>query len=137
MSWYVEGFAERSGIQVALEIAEDLGSCPARRKPRCFRVIQQSLANIHRHSGSSAARIALDSSGDRVTLEISDSGTGIAAATLAEFHSGARLAGVGMVGMRERIQNLMDSFTFVPATSGTCIEISLPLPAAAQSASAY
>jgi signal transduction histidine kinase len=101
-----------------------------------FRVIQQSLANIHRHSGSQAARIVLDLTPECVTLEISDQGTGIAAKTLADFHSGTRLPGVGMVGMRERVLNMDGQFHVASSDQGTRLQISLPLPANAQSASA-
>jgi len=136
LSWYVEGFAQRSGIQVALEIPETLGRLPNDTETALFRVIQQSLANIHRHSGSQAARIVLDLTPEFVTLEISDQGTGIAAETLADFHSGTRLPGVGMVGMRERVLNMDGKFHVASSDQGTRLQISLPLPANAQSASA-
>jgi signal transduction histidine kinase len=136
LSWYVEGFAQRSGVQVALEIPEAFGRLPSETETTLFRVIQQSLANIHRHSSSATARIVLDLTPDRVTLEISDQGSGISPEMLAEFHSGTRFLGVGMVGMRERVQNMAGRFHVCSSGKGTSIQISLPLSAAAASATA-
>jgi signal transduction histidine kinase len=136
ISWYVQGFAERSGIRVNLEIAEGIGRLPSETETALFRVVQQSLANIHRHSGSEVARIVVDVDAERVTVEICDEGRGIAPEILAGFHSGTRLVGVGMVGMRERIRNLGGQFDVHSSEKGTTIQVSLPLPASAKSASA-
>ena len=136
ISWYVQGFAERSGVRVNLEIAEGIGRLPSETETALFRVVQQSLANIHRHSGSEVARIAVDADSERVTVEICDQGRGIAPEILAGFHSGTRLVGVGMVGMRERIRNLGGQFEVHSSDKGTTIQVSLPLPASAKSASA-
>lgn len=136
ISWYVQGFAERSGIRVNLEIAEDLGRLPSETETALFRVVQQSLANIHRHSGSEVARVIVDVDAEQVSLEICDEGRGIAPDILTGFHLGTRLVGVGMAGMRERIRNLGGQFAIHSSDKGTTIQVSLPLPSRAQTASA-
>jgi signal transduction histidine kinase len=136
ISWYVQGFAERSGIRVDLEIPENLGRLPGDTETALFRVVQQSLANIHRHSGSEVARILVGLNAERVTVEICDEGRGIPAETLEGFHSGTRLAGVGMAGMRERIRDLGGEFDIRSGDKGTTVEVSLPIAAKARSAGA-
>ncbi len=75
--WCVDGFSERSKIKVELEIPEELGRLPRELELVIFRVVQESLTNIHRHSGSSTARIRLSQNEDAVEFEISDRGKGI------------------------------------------------------------
>jgi len=134
LSWYVTGFSQRSGIEVELQIPDGFGRLPSDTETAMFRVIQQSLANIHRHSGSKVARIAIDLKADDVTLEICDEGAGIPNKTLMEFHSGTRLPGVGMAGMRERVRDMGGRFDIHSSANGTKIRINLPLAAATGSA---
>ena len=96
ISWYAEGFAERSGIRVDLEIPETFARLPSEIETALFRVVQQSLANIHRHSGSMVALIRINVDADAVRVEIRDEGRGISPEVLAGFHSGTRLLGVGI-----------------------------------------
>ena len=77
--WYVDGFSERSNIKVDLELPPDLGRLPKELELVIFRVVQESLTNIHRHSGSSSARIYLACSDGAVHFEIVDRGKGIPA----------------------------------------------------------
>jgi signal transduction histidine kinase len=133
LSWYVEGFAKRSGIRVDLEIAETLGRLPSEIETALFRVTQQGLANIHRHSKSKVARIVLGLSAEWVTLLIADTGCGISPEILREFHSGTRLPGVGMAGMRERIRNIGGHFDVQSNSKGTTIQVRVPLPTSAGS----
>jgi signal transduction histidine kinase len=133
---YVEGFAERSGIRVDLEIPDDLGRLPSDIETALFRVMQQSLANVHRHSGSLLAHVRLKSNSECVTIEIRDEGHGIPAETLKRFHSGTRLVGVGMAGMRERVEHMGGHFDIRSSENGTTIEVRLPPPAPRKSASA-
>jgi signal transduction histidine kinase len=129
LAWYVAGFAERSGIEVQLQIPDGFGRLPSDTETAMFRVIQQSLANIHRHSGSKVARIAIDLKAEDVSLEICDEGAGIPHETLMEFHSGTRLPGVGMAGMRERVRDMGGRFDIHSSAGGTKIQINLPLAA--------
>src|ERR1700688_2690874 len=84
---YVEGFAERSGIRVDLEIPDDFGRLSSDMETVVFRVIQQSLANVHRHSGSLVACLRVKTDGESVTIEIQDEGCGIPSEILTGFYS--------------------------------------------------
>jgi signal transduction histidine kinase len=133
---YVEGFAERSGIRVELEIPDDFGRLSSEMETALFRVIQQSLANVHRHSGSLVACLRIASDGESITVEISDEGCGIPPETLRGFYSGTKLSGVGIAGIRERTKSMGGHFDIRSGEKGTTIQVRLPLVASAQSASA-
>jgi signal transduction histidine kinase len=134
ISWYAEGFAERSGIRVDLEIPETFARLPSDIETALFRVVQQSLANIHRHSGSPVALIRISIDADAVRVEIRDEGHGISPEVLTGFHSGTRLLGVGMAGMRERIRDMGGIFEVRSSEKGSSIHVSLLLSANAYSA---
>ncbi len=134
ISWYAEGFAERSGIRVDLEIPETLGRLPSDVETALFRVVQQSLANIHRHSGSSVAMIRIHADATAVNVEIRDQGRGMSPEVLAGFHSGTQLLGVGMAGMRERIRGVGGVFDVQSSEKGVSIQVRLLLSASAKSA---
>jgi signal transduction histidine kinase len=127
ISWYVEGFAKRSGIRVDLRIPEDFGRLPSETETALFRIVQQSLANIHRHSGSSVAIIQIEIDDHAVSVEIRDEGRGFPPEVLAGFHSGSRLLGVGMAGMRERIRDMGGRFEVRSSEKGASIHIRLRL----------
>jgi signal transduction histidine kinase len=127
ISMYVEGFSKRSGVQVDLQIPESLGRLPVSVETTLFRVVQQSLSNIYRHSGSTSARIEVDLDAENVTVNISDQGSGISAATLEEFNTGKSLLGVGVAGMRERIRDMKGRFDISSNKNGTTIHVSLPV----------
>lgn len=128
ISWYVDGFSERSGIKVQLEIPKSIGRFPEEMENGLFRVVQQSLSNIHRHSGSQVAKIRIRVAEGRLSAEICDEGRGIPAEILKGFDDGTRLVGVGMAGMRERIRDLGGLFSVRSGANGTTIEVRLPLP---------
>jgi signal transduction histidine kinase len=89
-----------------------------------FRVIQECLTNIHRHSGSKTAAIRVTSSEDNISLEIKDQGKGMSAEKLSEIQSNA--SGVGIRGMRERVRQLGGKMTIQSDSSGTTVSVSLP-----------
>jgi signal transduction histidine kinase len=128
LSWYVEGFAERSGIRVQLEMPDTFGRLPSEIETALFRVVQQSLANIHRHSESAIAVIRMGVDNNTVSVEIRDEGRGISSEVLAGFYSGTRLPGVGLAGMRERIRNVGGSFEVRSSEKGASIHVSLAVP---------
>jgi signal transduction histidine kinase len=136
ISWYVEGFAERSGIRVELQIPENLGRLPSETETALFRVVQQSLANIHRHSGSPVAVIRIEVDDHAVNLEIRDEGHGFSPEVLTGFLSGTHLLGVGMAGMRERVRDMGGSFDVRSNEQGASINVSLMLSTKAQAAKA-
>jgi two-component system NarL family sensor kinase len=127
LALYAEGFAERSGIRVDLDVPDDLGRLPAETEIAMFRIVQQGLANIHRHSGSRVAKIHIRQDAEATTLKIADEGRGIAPALLCEINSGTRLIGVGIAGMRERIGAMNGRFHIGSNSRGTTIEVSLPV----------
>ena len=133
IAWYAEGFAQRSGIRVDVEIPETLQRLPSEIETTLFRVVQQSLANIHRHSGSATAMIRIGIDEDSVGVEIRDEGRGISSEVLAGFRSGTRLLGVGLAGMRDRIRDMGGSFDIDSSEKGTSIQVALLLPASAES----
>jgi signal transduction histidine kinase len=126
IAWFAEGFSQRSGIPVALDIPCDLPRFSPDVETAIFRVVQQSLANIHRHSLGSAARIHLAVDAGQLTVEISDDGQGVPPDILARFRESRQLPGVGISGMRERISNMGGSFNLHSSSSGTTITATVP-----------
>jgi two-component system NarL family sensor kinase len=124
---YADGFAERSDVKVELDIPKHFGRLPSDIETAIFRIVQQSLANIHRHSGSRTARIKVRLDSEEANLRISDEGHGISPEILREIDSGTRLMGVGIAGMRERAVTMNGSFHISSGPHGTTIEISLPI----------
>jgi PAS domain S-box-containing protein len=124
LAWYVEGLEHRAGIQVRLSIAE-FERLPQEMELTIFRVVQECLTNIHRHSGSKTAHIdiALDNSG--FIIEVRDFGQGISAANLAKLRN--RAVGVGLRGMRERVRPYTGDVRIDSQEGhGTTITITLP-----------
>ena len=105
LRWYVEGFAERSKIKVDLDFQGDFARLPRDLETAVFRVVQECLTNIHRHSESPVAKIRLRQSDGRVHIEVEDQGRGIPAEKLSEVVSRG-MPGVGIRGMRERLRQL-------------------------------
>jgi len=131
LRWYVEGFAERSNIQVQLELSPDLGRLPPDMEVTLFRMVQECLTNIHRHSESDKASIRLKRSTEEVSLEIQDNGKGMSVSN--NGHSSPRpvRAGVGIQGMRERVRQLHGQFDIHSEKTGTLVSARLPLTKAA------
>lgn len=123
--WFVEGFSQRSGIPVSLTI-QDAGRLPRSVELALFRVLQESLTNIHKHSKSPRAEVSLRPDRANVILRVKDFGDGVPEETLENFvHSGTRV-GVGLAGMRERIREQGGQFRIDSNGAGTTIEVSLP-----------
>ena len=127
LGWYVEGFSERSGIRVDLDYAKDFGRLPREIETVLFRVVQQGLANIHRHSGSHVAKIRMEADAESVRVEICDEGRGIEPEILKGMDAGRRLIGVGIAGMRERVRVMGGRFSIRSGREGTTIDVTLPL----------
>lgn len=124
--WYVNGFAERSGIKVEFDLAENFGRLPLSIETAIFRVLQESLTNIHRHAHSLAAEIHLQLNDGRVNLAIRDFGNGIPEDVLQRFlRSGT--TGVGLAGMRERIFELGGRLEIRRENPGTGVYASIPI----------
>jgi len=127
---YASGFAKRSGIVVGLEMQDDLGRLPPEAELALFRVVQEGLANIHRHSGSARATIRLACEAGFVTLQIKDTGHGIPMRTYAALSSKPGAVGVGIAGMRERLHQLKGRLEIESGPNGTTVSATMPVVAA-------
>jgi len=118
---YVNGFSERSGIETSLEILASFRRLPQIAETAFFRITQESLANIQRHSGSQRAKVVLREDPDCITLEITDFGGGIAIPSNGTPHRGQPRLGVGIPGMRERMAQLGGSLEIDSSSTGTTV----------------
>jgi signal transduction histidine kinase len=129
ISWYLDGFTKRSGIQTTFEVSPNLGRLDPDVELAIFRVLQESLTNVHRHSGSTTASIRLSLDDDTFVMEISDQGKGA--------HSDTRLGengqdgvgghGVGLRGMRERMRQVGGKLDFCSSRKGTVVTATVPI----------
>jgi PAS domain S-box-containing protein len=126
LNWYVQGMVERSGLQIELNISEDFGRLPTDVELLIFRLVQECLTNILRHSGSKSAWIELTRNPEQIILEVRDQGKGISAQRLAEIQSGG--SGVGIRGMRERLRQLEGTLTIQSDGGGTQVSVTIPFP---------
>ncbi len=130
LRWYAGGFAERSRIQVDLDLPESLERLPLDTETVLFRIVQESLTNIHRHAGSETARIRLRRDAETLLLEIEDRGQGIPDALLKHITGSGSGVGVGIAGMHERIEELggrLEVTSSQHGKTGTTVRVWLPL----------
>ena len=128
LRWYVEGFAQRSKIEVDLEFPVDFGRLPRESETAIFRTVQECLTNIHRHSESPTATIRIAASDNHVRVEVEDRGKGIPPEKQSEMTS-TGTPGVGIRGMRERLRQLGGSLDIHSNGKGTLIVAQLPVTA--------
>jgi PAS domain S-box-containing protein len=129
--WYIQGFADRSGIEVSLDLPEALARLTQDVETTLFRVIQEALINIHRHAGSRTAHIRLRVAADRLTLEIEDHGRGMPPDFVARLMGGTGAIGVGLAGIRERLEQLGGALEIESSDDGTIVRAIVPVPEAA------
>ena len=127
LRWYVSGFAERSRIDVALDLPDTLERLPRETETALFRVVQEALLNIHHHADSPTALIRLRTDARHLTLEIEDHGRGMPPALVAELPAGGVGLGVGVAGMRERLQQLGGTLEIHSSERGTTVRVQIPL----------
>jgi signal transduction histidine kinase len=124
LRWYTEGFAERSAIKVDLQVSDGFDRLPQEMEIAIFRVVQECLTNIHRHSGSPTASVRLNRTNDAVDVEISDTGQGIASDRV----RGDRIvSGVGLMGIEERMRQFGGSVKVTSSENGTLVNAGIPL----------
>ena len=126
LRWYVDGFALRSKIRVDLDLPEDFGRLPRESETAIFRVVQECLTNIHRHSASPVAKIRLRQRDQNVMVEVADKGKGIPLDKQEEM-AASGTPGVGIRGMRERIRQLGGSLDINSNGTGTLVIVHLPV----------
>ena len=126
LDWYVEGLRQRSGLQVVLNFYPGFDRLSRDVELTIFRVVQECLTNIHRHSGSKEARITIGREDSNVVLEVRDAGRGIAKERLAKMQT--KSAGLGLRGIRERVRQFSGEVRIESKEgSGTTIAVTLPL----------
>jgi signal transduction histidine kinase len=128
--WYVDGFSQRSGIKVNLNLPQKLSRMHRDVEVALFRAVQECLTNVHRHSGSSAVDVRLSLSAKQIRLEIKDDGRGIPQERLRSLNQGAADAGVGLAGMRERIRELGGSLEIRSERAGVTVIVRIPIETA-------
>jgi len=126
LRWYIQGLGQRSGLEISLSISEDFGRLSPEMELVIFRIVQESLTNVHRHSGSKNAVIRMVREGEKVLLQVRDEGKGIPAEKLSEIQSQG--SGVGMCGMRERVRQFEGDLTIQSDASGTTISFAFLVP---------
>jgi signal transduction histidine kinase len=124
--WYVDGFAKRSGLQVTTDIPSNLERIPRATELALFRVLQEGLTNIHRHSKSMRADVTLRRLDDQAVLRIRDYGKGIPLDVLQRFLATGSHSGVGLAGMRERVREQGGQFDIQSDANGTVVTATLP-----------
>jgi len=124
---YVKGFKARSGIRVKLDLPVNLDQFSAGAKLALFRVVEEGLANIHRHSGSRSATIRLRHTPDQVVLEVSDRGRGFSPPALQRANGRLGRTGLGLIAMRERLSELGGWLDIESGKNGTTLRATLPL----------
>jgi signal transduction histidine kinase len=124
--WLVDGFSRRSKIQVELEIPENLPRMSQDVELALFRILQEALTNIHKHSASPTAEITVTADPHMVHLRVKDCGKGIPEAVLEVFKKRQAGLGVGLAGMRERVRELGGRLELKSAGNGASVEASIP-----------
>jgi PAS domain S-box-containing protein len=127
LRWFAGGFAQRSGIRVDLEVPAELERLPTEVETALFRIVQEALTNIHRHSGSPTAKIRLIRNSTGILLEVADQGRGVFAGDLQKFPKGKTVLGVGIAGMRERVTQLGGHLEMISGNKGTTVKVTVPL----------
>jgi signal transduction histidine kinase len=124
--WYVDGFAQRGGIQAKLNFPAKMDRLPRSVELALFRILQESLTNVHRHSGSPTVEVEIEVNAEIVSLAVRDSGRGIPQQVLEQFRESGT-AGIGLAGMRERVADLGGELRVQSNNQGTLLYATIPL----------
>jgi signal transduction histidine kinase len=126
LRWYFDGLQKRTPLKVVFDEPTDLPPLSSEVERALFRITQESINNVLRHSGASSVIVTLANRGKTVALEINDNGTGMSPEQLAQMR-GLASPGVGIAGMRERVRQLNGKFTITSVANGTQLYVSLPV----------
>jgi PAS domain S-box-containing protein len=127
LRWLADGLRARSGLEIRLELPERLHGVPPEEELALFRVAQEALTNVQRHSSSPWVALRLRAEPGSLVLEIEDAGRGMPAAEAGDPESSGRFAGVGVAGMRERIRQLGGTLDVESTAAGTLVRACIPL----------
>lgn len=122
VQWFLDGFSRHTGISTRLEAPTDIGRLPAHTEISLFRVVQECLTNIHRHAGSRTALVRINISGDELVVEIIDEGKDQGRGSARRFTEG-----MGIQGMRERMDELGGTLEISPTAAGTAVRVAVPI----------
>lgn len=126
--WYVEGFGQRSGIATTLDLPSHPHRLPRRTETALFRIMQEALTNVHRHSGSRNVEVRVAADAARVVLTVRDYGTGVPREILDRFWKTGNV-GVGLAGIRERLKELGGTLQIESGLDGTLLTATIPVSA--------
>jgi signal transduction histidine kinase len=124
--WYADGFAKRCALKVSLHLDPVTNRLPKEVELALFRVLQESLTNVHRHAGAKSIEVVLSCSAGHVVLSVIDDGIGISSEVLTRFNS-RRASGVGLAGMRERLAELDGTLEVERRSRGTAVRATIPV----------
>ena len=127
LRWFASGFTKRSQIEIDLEIPESLGRFPRDLEIAAFRIVQETLTNVHRHSGSSTAKINIWRSTNQLRLKVEDQGRGMILPAFGKDDRESAILGVGISGIRERVRQLGGQMQIRSGEWGTAVEVVFPL----------
>ena len=127
LRWFASGFSKRSQIEIDLEIPESLGRFPRDLEIAAFRIVQETLTNVHRHSGSSTAKINIWRSTNQLRLKVEDQGKGMILPAFGKDDRENAILGVGISGIRERVRQLGGQMQIRSGEWGTALEVVFPL----------
>jgi PAS domain S-box-containing protein len=126
VKWFIEGFSKRTGIPVELQIPEEFPRMSAEAETSFFRVLQEAMSNVHRHSGATHARVDLSAASTDVILTIRDDGKGMPAELVEAVNRSNSSLGVGLAGMRERLAQLGGRLIVTSDSTGTVVRATIP-----------
>ena len=127
LQWFVRGFIQRSGIPVELLVMDDIGRLATDIEMALFRVVQESLTNIHRHSGSRSAVIWVTQEQGTIHVRVTDEGHGFSLPTTPDNREVALPPGVGILGMRQRLKQLGGQLEIETSPEGTTVNATIPI----------
>ena len=124
---YVEGKTDPKPIEEAAKTSAEKLEALAQQRTAAFRILQETLTNVYRHSGSRAADIRLKRAANAATLEVQDYGHGIPARLLDQFKRTGLGGGVGLSGMRERIEDFDGQLEIISGRAGAVVRATVPV----------
>lgn len=128
LRWHVDGFTRRTNIAVDLKVSPELDGLPKETETALFRIVQEGLTNVFRHSGSARATVELARNAGEVILQIVDEGRGMDSAGMDMGRTMHGTPGIGMLSMRERARHLGGHFEITSSGKGTTLRVRLPFP---------
>jgi signal transduction histidine kinase len=137
LRWYIAGFTVRSGIEARLNLAPDFPRLTVDAETTLFRIVQEGLTNVHRHSGSATADVRLCTDATSAILQIADQGKGFPETGAHGSDTHAVSFGVGIAGMRERVRQFKGHLQLSSQATGTTITATLPLSEVVREDDAY